>query len=204
MGFSGGGSNITKAHTHDSNIVQDGGALAANVTQFGLAAGSVLYSDGSNIQELGVGSATNVLTVNGAATAPEWAAAAGGGATLTRGYQEFTSSWSTTSTTFVDVGSGPLDITLQSGAGMALCFFESYMQSGQTIVAQWVFSTDGTQNDQRLQSSLTGKFSRILTGLTSTLSAQSVKPQVRNQGASTLYLCPDDEGKTSITVLEIS
>jgi hypothetical protein len=161
------------------------------------------YNSSSVLQELSLGSATNVLTVNGGATAPEWAAAAGG-ATLTRGYQEFTSSWSTTSTTFVDVGSSPLDFTLQAGAGMALCFFESYMQSGQTIVAQWVFSTDGTQNDQRLQSSLTGKFSRILTGLTSTLSAQSVKPQVRNQGASTLYLCPDDEGKTSITVLEIS
>jgi len=55
MGFSGGGANITKSHTHDSTVVQDGGALAANVTQFGLSAGSILYSDGSNIQELAVG-----------------------------------------------------------------------------------------------------------------------------------------------------
>jgi hypothetical protein len=77
MGFSGGGSNITKPHTHDSTIVQDGGSLAPNVTQFGLTAGSILYSDGSNIQELGVGSASDTLTVNGAATAPEWAAAGG-------------------------------------------------------------------------------------------------------------------------------
>jgi len=72
MGFGGGGSNVTKAHTHDSTIVQDGGSLAANVTQFGLSAGSVLYSDGSNIQELAVGSASDVLTVNGPATAPAW------------------------------------------------------------------------------------------------------------------------------------
>jgi len=78
MGFSGGGSNVTKAHTHDSNIVQDGGSLAANVTQFGLSAGSVLYSDGSNIQELAVGSALDTLTVNGAGTAPEWAAGGSG------------------------------------------------------------------------------------------------------------------------------
>ena len=78
MGFSGGGSNVTKPHTHDSNIVQDGGSLAANVTQFGLTAGSILYSDGANIQELGVGSASDTLTVNGAATAPEWAAAGSG------------------------------------------------------------------------------------------------------------------------------
>jgi len=78
MGFSGGGSNVTKPHTHDSNIVQDGGSLAANVTQFGLTAGSILYSDGANIQELAVGSASDTLTVNGAATAPEWAAAGSG------------------------------------------------------------------------------------------------------------------------------
>jgi len=77
MGFSGGGSNITKPHTHDSTIVQDGGSLAANVTQFGLTAGSILYSDGSNIQELGVGSSGDALKVNGAATAPEWGSSAG-------------------------------------------------------------------------------------------------------------------------------
>jgi len=75
MGFSGGGSNVTKPHTHDSGVVQDGGSLAANVTQFGLSAGSILYSDGSNIQELGVGSAAEALVVNGAANAPEWASA---------------------------------------------------------------------------------------------------------------------------------
>ena len=76
MGFSGGGSNVTRAHTHDSTILQDGGSLAANVTQFGLTEGSILYSDGSNIQELAVGAATETLTVNTGATAPEWAAAA--------------------------------------------------------------------------------------------------------------------------------
>jgi len=80
MGFGGGGSNVTKPHTHDSTIVQDGGSLAANVTQFGLSAGSILYSDGSNIQELAVGSASDTLTVNAGATAPEWAA---GGSTWT-------------------------------------------------------------------------------------------------------------------------
>lgn len=101
MGFGGGGSNITKAHTHDSNIVQDGGSLAANVTQFGLSAGSVLYSDGSNIQELVVGSPATTLTVNAGATAPEWAAA--GGVTLTRVTDAMTTTFSTTSLVFVDV-----------------------------------------------------------------------------------------------------
>jgi hypothetical protein len=97
MGFSGGGSNVTKAHTHDSTIVQDGGSLAANVTQFGLSAGSILYSDGSNIQELAVGSASDALTVNAGATAPEWAAA--GGSTWTNEG----SSTSTTATPYLEV-----------------------------------------------------------------------------------------------------
>jgi len=70
MGFGGGGSNVTKAHTHDSTVVQDGGSLAANVTQFGLTSGSILYSDGSNIQELSVGAAAEVLGVSG--SLPAW------------------------------------------------------------------------------------------------------------------------------------
>jgi hypothetical protein len=40
-----------------------------------LTAGSILYSDGSTIQELAVGSAADSLVVNGGATAPEWASA---------------------------------------------------------------------------------------------------------------------------------
>ena len=71
MGFSGGGSNVTKAHTHDSTILQDGGSLAANVTQFGLSSGSILYSDGSNIQELSVGISGKVLGISGSSL-PEW------------------------------------------------------------------------------------------------------------------------------------
>ena len=70
MGFGGGGSNVTKSHTHDSTIVQDGGSLAANVTQFGLTNGSILYSDGVNIQELSVGTGAQVLGVSG--SLPAW------------------------------------------------------------------------------------------------------------------------------------
>jgi len=80
MGFSGGGSNITKSHTHSSAIVQDGGALNfSNVTQAGMAAGDTTYSNGTALQILNLGSATDVLTVNAGATAPEWAAGGGGG-----------------------------------------------------------------------------------------------------------------------------
>ena len=132
MGFSGGGSNITKAHTHDSTIVQDGGSLAANVTQFGLAAGSVLYSDGSNIQELAVGSAADVLTVNGAATAPEWATAGGGLANTNRQViSGMTNGQTTTSTVFVDITNGSATLTNSAG-GSAFIYF-SYCCENSSI-----------------------------------------------------------------------
>jgi hypothetical protein len=96
MGFGGGGSNVTKPHTHDSTIVQDGGSLAPNVTQFGLSAGSILYSDGSNIQELTVASASDELRVNAGASAPEWYTPAPAGAST------WTQLGHTTTTTSVD------------------------------------------------------------------------------------------------------
>ena len=83
MGFSGGGSNITKSHTHSSSIVQDGGALNfSNVTQAGMAARDITYSNGTALQILNLGSATDTLTVNAGATAPEWVTAAAGGSTM--------------------------------------------------------------------------------------------------------------------------
>jgi len=73
MGFSGGGSNILKPHTHSSTILQDGGSLdMQNVTQGNMSAGSVTYSDGAHLQELGIGVAGQQLIVNAGATAPEW------------------------------------------------------------------------------------------------------------------------------------
>lgn len=48
-------------------------------------AGDILYRDGSGLQRLAIGAADEVLTVNAGATAPEWAAAAGGGG-LTQAY----------------------------------------------------------------------------------------------------------------------
>jgi len=101
MGFSGGGAGVLTNHTHDTAVTNDGGALAANATMFGLSAGSVLFSDGSNIQELGVGSASDVLAVNGAANAPEWTTPAGGGGTTFFAYQ--TSNFGGNSSTYFAV-----------------------------------------------------------------------------------------------------
>ena len=85
MGFSGGGSNILKAHTHNGLTVQDGGALDFDdITQSQSSAGMVFYSDGTHLQQLSYpGSpAGETLTAVPASTAPTWAAAAGGAWTL--------------------------------------------------------------------------------------------------------------------------
>ena len=65
MTFSGGGSNLTLSHTHDGNIINDGGSLnMKNITQGALSSGSITYSDGNHLQELLVGTPTHVLTVS--------------------------------------------------------------------------------------------------------------------------------------------
>jgi len=82
MGFSSGGGGVLTNHTHDTDITNDGGSLAANATMFGLTEGSILFSDGQNIQELVVGAASEQLAVNSGASAPEWVAAGGAAGSL--------------------------------------------------------------------------------------------------------------------------
>ena len=72
MGFSGGGSNILKPHTHDSTILQDGGNLNFdNITQANLTAGDLTFSDGVHLQRLAIGSTAQSLIVSGA-NLPSW------------------------------------------------------------------------------------------------------------------------------------
>jgi len=76
--FSGGGTNQTLPHTHDSLITNDGGSLnMKNITQGAISSGSMTYSDGSHLQELSVGTPTQVMTVS-AGNLPVWSAAAAG------------------------------------------------------------------------------------------------------------------------------
>lgn len=73
MAFSGGGSNVTKPHTHDSTVLQDGGNLNfQNVTQGNMSAGSITQSDGAHLQELLIGTPNQVPRVNAGATALEY------------------------------------------------------------------------------------------------------------------------------------
>lgn len=71
MGFSGGGANILKPHTHDSGILQDGGSLDFdNITQSSMANGSLTYSNTAHLQELAIGSTGDTLAVSGGV--PAW------------------------------------------------------------------------------------------------------------------------------------
>jgi hypothetical protein len=82
MPFSESSSNLPN-HKHDQTVTQDGGALdlSTNSTSGSLAAASITYSDatGAHMEELTIGAVGEVLTVS-AGSIPEWAAAAGGGA----------------------------------------------------------------------------------------------------------------------------
>jgi len=115
MGFSGGGANILKPHKHNSLTLQDGGNLdfTGSETQSDMTAGSVTYSDGSHLQELGVGSPGNALKVS-AGNIPEWSNT--GLLTLTSQTSVQTGLFSTASATFVAVGNGLL-LTLPVRAG---------------------------------------------------------------------------------------
>ena len=80
MGFGGGGGGALPNHQH-TNIPLTGGPLDfSGVTIASMAQGDLTYSDGATLQVLNLGNATETLVVNGAATAPEWIPAAGGGA----------------------------------------------------------------------------------------------------------------------------
>ena len=77
MGFGGGGGGALPNHEH-TNIALDGGPLDfVNTTIASLSAGSTTFSDGAALQELVVGNASDILTVNAGGTAPEWAAGGG-------------------------------------------------------------------------------------------------------------------------------
>jgi hypothetical protein len=128
MGFSGGGSNVLKPHTHDSTILQDGGNLNfQNITQSNMSSGSVCYSDGNHLQELSVGTTGNQLTVS-AGNIPEWSA------TMTQlSTQESIQSgiFTTGSAAYVAVGNGmQLTLPTRTGGKALVCCNYTIKNSG--------------------------------------------------------------------------
>ena len=199
MGFSGGGSNVLKPHKH-SSAVQDGSPLDMNnVTEATLSAGDVIFSDGSALQRLAVGSAADTLVVNGAATAPEWVAA-GGGATLTRSTAVSTTAQTTSSLTAVDATS--FSAVLQAGVGMAVCWFGTSIEGSNDGFFQWDFSADGTQPHLALKTH-GGRVPGQLTGISSTLSAQTAQLEFGMLSAGSITI-QKDSNQGSMVILEIS
>jgi len=138
MGFSGGGANVTKAHQHDGTVVQDGGELAANATQFGLTNGSLLYSDGSNIQELGVGASGYVLgTASG--TVPTWEASAASIVMNVNGQMVYYDG----SRTALDIGS-EADVLTVSAGGLPVWSAPAPPSQNYQFIERF---TKGTAND---------------------------------------------------------
>jgi len=82
MGFGGGGGGALPAHVHNSVPLQGGPLDFANDTIASLNVGSTTFSDGAALQELLLGNAGDSLVVNGAGTAPEWAAGSAGAYTF--------------------------------------------------------------------------------------------------------------------------
>ena len=207
MGFGGGGSNVTLAHTHDSTITQDGGSLAANVTQFGLAAGSVLYSDGSNIQELAVGSSTNVLTVNGAATAPEWAAAGGGVTTNRLQISGATNASTYTNSTLGDV-SGVSSVALSNEAGgsafIAYSYTSEHTNDGTALIA---IEVGGVDMNYHKDMSADANDIKTMSGCTACVPTDGSTVQQRigvDYGTLTLYnAVPPGYGVTLTDIMEV-
>jgi hypothetical protein len=116
MGFGGGGSAGMTAHVHNNVPLQGGPLDFANDTIASLSAGSVTYSDGAALQELVKPAvpAGEVLTFPAAATAPSWQAA--GGVSLTQHVVNLGSSFSSSSSSFVDITGLTLTASGNSGA----------------------------------------------------------------------------------------
>ena len=137
MGFSGGGSNILKPHSHDGRVVQDGGELDFNnITQANSSAGQIFYSNGTALQQLAYPGvpAGETLTAVAASTSPSWATAAGGSANVEN---HLTADFSTTSGTMVEF----MDITLPTIAGgkCMICFSGCASRSGSGGIEAQLF-----------------------------------------------------------------
>ena len=146
MGFSGGGSNILKPHTHDSTIVQDGGNLDfKNITQGDMSSGSVVFSDGVHLQELvkPVVPGGESLQFATAASAPSWGFAPAGRLEQLASYQTVDATTNSVVLTFPSldlhdyaclyltfsgVAVGALDIEVKMGAAVT-SYRYSYDQS---------------------------------------------------------------------------
>jgi len=160
--------------------------------------GDTLYRDGSGIQRLAKGTASQVLTMNSGATAPEWAAAAGGGKVVKSAFQTYSTQDSSTSTSFVDTGL-TIDYSPVAASNLVyvICMQQCYMGSSgngdgrsqfqllesSTVLAltQFESSSTGSASEIAGVETLVGKFAAAGT------SAVTIKTQYKKVSGGTPY-----------------
>ena len=166
MGFSGGGGTLTP-HTHDSNIANDGGSLQFNnVTQGGMAAGGVTYSDGNHLQILTYPAvpAGETLTAAVASVAPSWASASG--TNITVQVISPTNGQTTTSTGLTNLTSANATLPTRAG-GKAFLVYQQCVEKSTTGHMQQAFHYDGAiQESIQTMINFTGQY---LTGTNSAM-----------------------------------
>lgn len=143
MGFSGGGSQL-RAHTHDGTVALDGGALNANnITQMGMAAGDVMYSDGTHLQILTYPGtpAGETLTATALSTAPSWGTASGTSITVQK--ISPTNGQTTTSTALTNItGAGSATLPTRTG-GKAYMIYQQCIEKSTDGHMQQAFYYNG-------------------------------------------------------------
>ncbi len=218
----------------DTDLVKDGAAAirtlgsSADTTVKNLNPGTTAgdidyYTSGTAKARIAIGTAGQVLQVNAGATAPEWAAPAGGGKVLQVVSALITTSTSIASTTLADSGI-TLNITPTSATSKVLVLISAHMSSQRSTDAAYsklkilrdaTTIWDGTNVNisYGFEGSGSGAtFTRILTtqGFTvldtpATTSAITYKLQAaaNTTANSGSIVCQPDTNPSSITLMEI-
>tara|TARA_R100000656_G_scaffold31548_1_gene27481 strand:- start:410 stop:1270 length:861 start_codon:yes stop_codon:yes gene_type:complete len=185
-----------------------------NISSF--AAGDILYATGATtLTKLVKGSAADVLTMNAGATAPEWAAAAGGGKIgQVVSCTPVASAQTTTSTSFVDVTGVTVAITPAATSSKVLIM--ATLPYTTPTVTRWGAFTilrdstnlgHATYGLGRLNDQTSGSFAVVSTyhylDSPSSTSELTYKVQFRTQDASYAFTSSFEDVKAIITVMEV-
>ena len=135
-GVNSAGNQNTSGTAADLSATLDETKGGTGLTSY--AAGDILYASASNtLAKLTKGSATNVLTMNSGATAPEWAAAGGGGKVLQVVTGTTTTDTGVTAdTTFSDTGL-TADITCAATSSKVLVIIQQTLQYSRDTAEQF-------------------------------------------------------------------
>jgi hypothetical protein len=183
-------------------------------------AGDLIYGTGSStVTRLGIGTAGQVLRVNSGATAPEWAAPAGGGKVLQVVFASTSASTNITSTSYTDTGLSAT-ITPTSATSTILVIYHQAVDIVRDAIAaggslqllrgatsiQDLGEVIGIYVDNGAKSALTGTFGATYRDSPATTSATTYKTQgkVNTAANSNTMRCQCSGNATStMTLMEI-